>query len=91
MVDILSDREIRHCSFYTELPAGWDTNLIAAQYVQWITHSASLEIIGGHSPIYGYDHYRHTIIGDWPDYDIEVQTNIHENEFQILSTRTVRN
>lgn len=89
-IDTLSDREIRHCAFYSELSSGWDANSVASQYVQWIGQNPDIKIVGGYSPIYGYDHYRHTVLGIWPSYDIEVQTNIHENEFQIISTLVVR-
>ncbi len=91
IIDILSDREIQHCAFYTEIPQSWDATAIAAQYVAWMRQNSTLEIVGGHAPIYGYDHYRHTILGMWPGYDLEVQSNIHENEFQIFSTRVVKN
>lgn len=85
-VDTLSDREIRHCAYYSEIASGWDSNAMAAQYVQWLQQNQALEVVGGYAPIYGADHYRHTVLGMWPDYDIPVQTNIHENEFQIIST-----
>ncbi|MEM9306617.1 MAG: hypothetical protein AAGA74_04915 [Pseudomonadota bacterium] len=90
MIDVLSERVVQHCAYYAELETSWDTNAIASQYVQWLSQSSTLEVVGGHSPIYGYDHYRHTILGAWPAYNIEIQTNIHQNEFQVLSTRILQ-
>lgn len=89
-VDTLSDREIRHCAYYVTVAGGWNVTQISQAYVPWIKDNVGLEIIGGLSPIYGYEHYRHTLLGVWPPYGISVQTNIHENEFQVLSTRILK-
>lgn len=88
-IDTFSDRESRHCAYYAGFTPSWDTAQTATQYLSWLRQNAQLEIIGGLSPLYGYPHYRISVNGMWPRYDLPVQTNIHENEFQLLITRNV--